>query len=97
MPNEIKSATNPNIIDVTLLDVTPQGAGVFSKSANKTFWFARAEIPSTGMLGVVYSTIRLQAVRNAPFPPHWRVGEKVKVLVTDIKAKDGEGSIDVPA
>lgn len=94
---DIKTAVgNPNEIDVTLLDVTPQGHGVFSKSANKTFWFARAEIPAIPGTGAVYSTVRLQCVRNEPFPPHWQRGAKVRAVISDMRTKDGEGSLDVP-
>lgn len=87
---------NPNEIEISLLAVTPQKGGQFSAKAGKTYWFARAEIPAQPLTGNPFSTVRLTAVRNEPFPPHWIPGAKVRAIITNINGKDGEGSIDVP-
>lgn len=86
---------NPNELEITLLSVTPKDKGQFSSKANKTYWFAYAEIPSPALIGNRFSTLRLTAVRNEPFPPHWIPGAKVRAVITNIKGQDGEGSIDV--
>lgn len=84
-----------NEIEVELIEVTPRDHGQFSAKQNKTYWFAYAEIPSLSGIGNRYSTIRLTAMRNEPFPPHWIEGAKVRATVRDIKGRDGEGTIDV--
>lgn len=94
MATENKSRRNE--IEVELLDVTPAKAGVFSQKQNKHFWFVRAEIPATGILGALYSTIRLEGVSNEPYPPHWIPGATVRVRVTNVNTKDGKGEINVP-
>lgn len=86
---------NPNEIEITLLSVTPKDAGQFSAKQNKTYWFAYAEIPSVPLMGNIFSTIRLTAVRNEPFPSHWTPGARVRARIRDVKGQKGEGTIDV--
>lgn len=90
-----KSTASTNEIEVTLLYVTPQNAGMFSATKNKTYWFAFAEIPPIPYIGNPFSTIRLTSVRNEPFPAQWIAGAKVRVQITNIQGKKGEGSFDV--
>lgn len=89
------SQKNRNELEITLLDVTPKDKGQFSAKQNKTYWFAYAEIPSPDLIGNRFSTVRLTAVQNEPFPSHWVPGARVLVRITNIKGQDGEGSINV--
>lgn len=86
---------NRNEIEITLLAVTPKEEGQFSAKQNKTYWFAYAEIPAAPLTGNIFSTVRLTAVRNEPFPSHWIPGATVRARIRDLKGQKGEGTIDV--
>lgn len=71
-------------------------AGPVTAKNGKEYCFANAETPSDGVCA--FSTIRWRCVRQCiSLPTTWKVGAEVPVQILEFKARDGEGSFDVPA